>query len=154
MDDCGCPRSTSKLPQYYFCEGMSCHSVLCLSCPSFMVLPCEFLVTIVGFVCVPLYLMSHWYFYSFFLCVFGFSVPIFFQWFLLPTMWMSLSVLLLGVLWLVFISCSTGQAAGPPLWSWVLQVCIQLDKDHQLSLPWQPGGRLQEQDLYQGGSPM
>lgn len=69
--------------------------------------------------CSPFYLMSHWYICNFFLCAFGLSVPIFFQWFLLPTVWMSLCTLLLGVLWLVFISSSNGQAASPPLWSWV-----------------------------------
>lgn len=37
---------------------------------------------------------------------------------------------------------------------WVLWMCIQLNKDHQLSLPRQLGGRLQDQDLCQGGSLM
>lgn len=37
---------------------------------------------------------------------------------------------------------------------WVLWMCIQLNKDHQLSLPWQLGGRLWEQGLYQDGSLM
>lgn len=37
---------------------------------------------------------------------------------------------------------------------WAFWVCIQLDKDHYLGLPWQPGGRSQDQGFYQGGSLM
>lgn len=81
--------------------------------------------------------------------------PHFFQWFLFLAMWMSLSIWLLGVLWLF--SSHVTLDRQPVLFSgagWVLWMCIQLNKDHQLSLPWQLGGRSQEQDVYQDGSLM
>ena len=123
MDDCGCPQSTSKLQQNYFHEGMTCHCPLLilpifyspsLSIPSYY---CGLSL------CSSLPYVTLIFFKIFFspvtFSVLGLSAPIFFWWFLLPTMWVSISILLLGVLWLVFISCSTGQAASSPVWSWV-----------------------------------
>lgn len=52
----------------------------------------------------------------------------FYQWFLFLAIWMSLSILHLGVLQLFFISCGTGQAASPPLWRWVAALDAHLAK--------------------------
>lgn len=108
-----------------------------------------------SFHCAPLYLLSHGHFCTFFLCMFGFSICIFTSGFY---SWLyGCHFLSYTLVFYSFFSSHVALDRQPVLLcggEWLLWMRILLSKNRQLSLPWELGGGLWEQDLYQDGSLM